>query len=70
LGEWRLPVLAEQGQTAVWAQPHMGTKEAVVQAQLLSSAQAGFRFQNSPSNSTMQKKDSPSHQNTGIYMEY
>jgi hypothetical protein len=29
-----------------------------------------FRYSNSPLNSTMQKEDSPSHQNVGIYMEY
>ena len=29
-----------------------------------------FRFQNSPPNSTMQKEDSPSHQNVGTCMEY
>jgi hypothetical protein len=29
-----------------------------------------FRYLNSPLNSTMQKEDSPSHQNIGTYMEY
>jgi hypothetical protein len=29
-----------------------------------------FRYLNSPLNSTMQKEDSPSHQNVGTYMEY
>jgi hypothetical protein len=29
-----------------------------------------FRLQNSPSNSTMQKEDSSSHQNVDTYMEY
>jgi hypothetical protein len=29
-----------------------------------------FRYLNSPPNSTMQKEDSPSHQNVGTYMEY
>jgi hypothetical protein len=29
-----------------------------------------FRFQNSLLNSTMQKEDSPSHQNIGTYIEY
>jgi hypothetical protein len=34
------------------------------------SIQALFRYTNSSLNSTMQKEDSPSHQNVGIYMEY
>jgi hypothetical protein len=29
-----------------------------------------FRYPNSPLNFTMQKEDSPSHQNVGTYMEY
>jgi hypothetical protein len=29
-----------------------------------------FRIQNLPLNFTMQKEDSPSHQNIGTYMEY
>jgi hypothetical protein len=38
--------------------------------QSASSCKALFRYPNSPLNSTMQKEDSPSHQNIGTYMEY
>jgi hypothetical protein len=36
----------------------------------LEDDQLGLQSVDSPPNSTMQKEDSPSHQNVGKYMEY
>jgi hypothetical protein len=49
---------------------HSGPKRRLSDRRLYFHSMALFRFTNSSPKSTMQKEGSPSHQNTGICMEY